>query len=89
VEGKRFPRLRSKFHSVNDSGAGLQEDHRVDERSIYYAQLMEQESQKAKDKVRAGGGSQPGHSLVPTAQTWDFQTQASAVSDSTLLYLIL
>jgi hypothetical protein len=69
VEGERFPRHRSKFHSVNASGAGLQEDQRVNEDSIHYAQLMEQESQEAKNKVRAGGMAY----WCPTTQNWFFK----------------
>jgi hypothetical protein len=43
---------------VNDKGAGLKEDHRVNNNGIYCLQLMEKALWEDKEKVRAGSDGQ-------------------------------
>jgi hypothetical protein len=79
-----------KFQSVNYSGAGLQEEHRVhNDGGIHSAQPMEEESQEAKGKVRTGCGDQPGYSQFSHWPALDLQTQAPAISVPTVLYLFM
>lgn len=52
--GYGFSRPGFKFHSVYDSGAGLQEESKDRDGGIQYVELSQQDSRESTDQVRSG-----------------------------------